>query len=83
MIDSRTSDARLTVYMTSEKIIPILEQYIKKMGFAQADSQVDPKSEDRQFIDDALQEAKNLLERIKAGDDGAIQEASDLIGRNF
>jgi hypothetical protein len=69
--------------MTSEKIIPILEQYIKKMGFAQADSQVDPKSEDRQFIDDALQEAKNLLERIKAGDDGAIQEASDLIGRNF
>jgi len=30
--------------------------------------------------DDALQEAKNLLERIKAGDDGAIQEASDLLG---
>jgi len=28
--------------------------------------------------DDALQRAKNLLERIKAGDDGAIQEASDL-----
>ena len=30
--------------------------------------------------DDALQEAKNLQERIKAGDDGAIQEASDLLG---
>ena len=29
--------------------------------------------------DDALQEAKNLLERIKAGDDGVIQEASDLL----
>jgi len=28
--------------------------------------------------DDALQEAKNLLERVKAGDDGAIQEASNL-----
>jgi len=66
--------------MTREKIIPILEQYIKRLGFAQADPQVDPKWEDQQFIDDALQEAKNLLERIKAGDDGAIQEASGLLG---
>lgn len=49
------------------------------MGFTQADPQVNPKWEDQQFIDDALQEAKNLLERIKAGDDGAIQEASDLL----
>jgi len=31
--------------------------------------------------DDPLQEARNLLERIKARDDGAIQnsEASDLV----
>jgi len=28
--------------------------------------------------DEVLQEAKNLLERIKAGDDGAIEEASHL-----
>ena len=66
--------------MTREKIIPILEQCIKRMEFAQADPQVDPNWEDQQFIDDALQEAKNLLERIKAGDDGAIQEASGLLG---
>jgi hypothetical protein len=71
--------------MTREEIIPILEQYtklkeyMKRMGLAQADSQVDPKSEDQQFIDDALQEAKNLLERIQAGDDGAIEEASGLL----
>ena len=71
--------------MTREEIIPILEQYIKlqqyikRMEFAQADSQVDPKSEGQQVSDDALQEAKNLLERIKACDDGAIQEASDLL----
>ena len=71
--------------MTREEIIPILEQYtklkeyMKRMGLAQADSQVDPTSEGQQVIDDALQEAKNLLERIEAGDDGAIQEASDLL----
>jgi hypothetical protein len=71
--------------MTREEIIPILEQYIKlqqyikRTEFAQADSQVDPTSEGQQVIDDALQEAKNLLERIEAGDDGAIQEASDLL----
>jgi len=68
--------------MTREEIIAILEHYIKRMAFAQADPQVNPRK-DQQFVDDALQEAKNLLERIKAGDDGAIQEASDLIGRNF
>jgi hypothetical protein len=65
--------------MAREKIIAILEQYIKRMEFAQAGPQVNPKWKDQQFIDDALQESKNLLERIKAGDDGAIQEASDLL----
>jgi hypothetical protein len=65
--------------MSREEAISILEQYIKRMEFTQADPQVNPKWEDQQFIDDALQEAKNLLERIKAGDDGAIQEASDLL----
>ena len=65
--------------MSREEAISILEQYIKRMEFAQADPKVNPKWEDQQFIDDTLQEAKNLLERIKAGDDGAIQEASDLL----
>jgi hypothetical protein len=65
--------------MSREEIIPLLEQYIKRMEFAQADPQVNPMWGDQQFIDDAIQEAKNLLERIKAGDDGAIQEASDLL----
>jgi len=65
--------------MTREEIIAILEHYIKRMAFAQADPQVNPKWKDQQFVDDALQEAKNLLERIQAGDDGAIQEASGLL----
>jgi uncharacterized coiled-coil DUF342 family protein len=64
--------------MSREVIIANLERYIKSLAFAQADAQVNPKWED-QLIDDALQEAKNLLERIKAGDDGAMQEASDLL----
>ena len=66
--------------MSRKEAISILEQDIKRMEFAQADPQVNPKWKDQQFIDDALQEAKNLLERIKAGDDGAIQEASGLLG---
>ena len=41
--------------MSREEAISILEQYIKRMEFAQADPQVNPKWEDQQFIDDALQ----------------------------
>jgi len=59
--------------MSRKEAISILEQDIKRIELAQIEPQ-----EDQQFIYDALQEAKNLLEQIsKAGDNGAIQEASD------
>jgi hypothetical protein len=65
--------------MNQEKIITMLEQHIARLQSAQADPHVDPNDEDQQSIQDALDDAKGLLERIKAGDDGAIQEVSDLL----
>jgi hypothetical protein len=67
--------------MTREEIIAILERRIKSMEFAQVDPQVDPREKDQQFIHDALERAKETLERIKAGDEAAIQELSDLFER--
>jgi len=58
-----------------------LEQLIATLESAQADPKVYPNEEDQQFIQDALEHATELLERIKAGDEAAIQEFSDLIGK--
>jgi hypothetical protein len=65
--------------MTREVFIDMLEQHIARLESSQADPQVDPNEEDQQSIKDALDDAKEILERIKAGDEGAIQEASDLL----
>jgi len=65
--------------MTREETIAIVEQYIRRLEFAQADPGVDPREEDQQRIQHAVEFAKELLERVKAGDESAIQEISELI----
>jgi hypothetical protein len=65
--------------MTREVIIAMLEQLIATLENSQADPQVDPNKEDQQSIQDVLDDGKGILERIKAGDEGALQEASHLL----
>jgi hypothetical protein len=61
--------------MNREKLIAMLEQHIARLESTQAD----PNEEDQQHIQNALDDSTGVLERIKAGDEGAIQEASDLL----
>jgi len=60
--------------MTAEEIIAILEQHIEKL-----DELSDAPKEDRQFLQDAKEGTTDLLKRVKAGDESAIQEIDDLL----
>jgi hypothetical protein len=61
--------------MTREEVIAILEQHIKSLEYQQAD----PNEEDWQLIQDAKEGTTDLLKRVKAGDESAIQEIDDLL----
>jgi hypothetical protein len=65
--------------MTKEEIIAGLERDIKGLEFALADPQVHPRENEQQHLDTALEEAKELLEQIKAGDEELIQEISHIL----
>ena len=65
--------------MTREEAITTLEQHIARLGIAQGDAQLDPNEQEWQLLQDAKEETKELLQRIKAGDEAAIQEVSDLL----
>jgi hypothetical protein len=65
--------------MTREEIISMLEQHIERLEYQQADPYVDPQDEDWQLKQDALEGTTGLLQRVKAGDEAAIQEVSDLL----
>jgi uncharacterized coiled-coil DUF342 family protein len=75
MVGVMHHDAR----MTREEAIAMLEQHIARLEIAQADPQVDPNEEEWQLLQDTKEEAKELLERVKAGDEAALQEVSYLL----
>jgi hypothetical protein len=60
--------------MTTEEIIAILEHHIEKL-----DELSDAPKEDRQFLQDAKEGTTDLLKRVKAGDESALQEIDDLL----
>jgi hypothetical protein len=60
--------------MTAEEIIAILEQHIEKL-----DELSDAPKEDRQFLQDAKEGTTDLLKRVNAGDESALQEIDDLL----
>ena len=60
--------------MTREKIIAIQEQHIERL-----DELVDAPEEDWQFLQDAKEGTTDLLRRVKAGDESALQEIDDLL----
>jgi len=62
--------------MTREEAITTLEQHIARL---ERESEW-PGKEDQQFTQDALEGAKELLQRVKAGDKAAIQEVADFEG---
>lgn len=65
--------------MTREEAITMLEQHIARLEIAQGDAQLDPNEQEWQLLQDAKEETKELLQRVKAGDEAAIQEVSDLL----
>jgi hypothetical protein len=65
--------------MTREGAIAILEQHIARLEIAQTDPQRDPNEEEWQLLQDAKEGAKGLLQRVKAGDESAIQEIDNLL----
>lgn len=65
--------------MTREDAIAILEQHIARLEIAQTDPQLDPNQEEWQLLQDAKEGAKGLLQRVKSGDESAIQEIDDLL----
>ena len=65
--------------MTREKATAMLEQHIAKLEIAKTDPRVDPNEEEWQLLQDTKEEAKELLERVKAGDEAALQEVSYLL----
>jgi len=65
--------------MTREEMIAMLEQHIENLEHAQADPEVDPQDEDWQMMQDALEGATGLLQRVKQGDEAAVQEVSELL----
>jgi len=65
--------------MNREEMIAMLEQHIENLERVQADPQVDPQDEDWQMMQDALEGATGLLQRVQEGDEAAIQEVSDLL----
>ena len=60
--------------MTAEEIIAILEQHIEKL-----DELSNAPKEDRQFLQDAKEGTTDLLKRVNAGDESALQEIDDLL----
>ena len=60
--------------MTREEIIAMLEHHIEKL-----DELFDAPKEDRQFRQDAKEGTTDLLKRVKAGDESALQEIDDLL----
>ena len=61
--------------MNKEDAIAILEQRIGELERQKADPTVDP-----EMIQEGLEQFKDLLQRVKAGDEAAIQEVSDSWG---
>jgi len=60
--------------MTKEQIIAILEHHIEKL-----DELADAPKEDHQFLQDCKEGTTDLLKRVKAGDESALQEIDDLL----
>ena len=76
--DKRNPDT-MALAMTREEMIAMLEQHIQNLEHAQADPEVDPQDEDWQMMQDALEGATGLLQRVQEGDEAAIQEVSELL----
>ena len=55
--------------MTREEAITMLEQQIARLEIAQGDAQLDPYEQEWQLLQDAKEETKELLQRVKAGDE--------------
>ena len=68
--------------MNREEMIAMLEQHIERLELAQADPQADPQEEDWQLMQDALEGTTGLLQRVKAGDEAAIEKVSDLLSES-
>jgi prefoldin subunit 5 len=60
--------------MNREEAITTLEQHIARLETALADLQ-----KDCQSMQDAVEGTNELLQRVKAGDEAAIREVSDLL----
>ena len=60
--------------MNREEAIAMLEQHIEKL-----DELSDAPKEDRQFLQDAKEGTTDLLKRVNAGDESALQEIDDLL----
>jgi hypothetical protein len=60
--------------MTKEEIIPMLEQYIKRLEFGR--EIIDPRQAELGL---SLEDAKDCLERVRAGDDDIVEQITEIL----
>ena len=60
--------------MTKEEIIPMLEQYIKRLEFGQ--EIIDPREAKLGL---SLEDARDCLERVRAGDDDIVEQITEIL----
>ena len=68
-------------YVTREEIIAMLEQVIRTLEFGVMNRQVDPREKDQECTGSVLEETKELLVRVKAGDEEAFRQISENFDR--
>ncbi|HYY27120.1 MAG TPA: hypothetical protein VE860_04205 [Chthoniobacterales bacterium] len=64
--------------MTKEEIIPMLEHYIKLLE--SGEETTDPREPEQQLLGLSLEEAKDCLERVRAGDEDLVEQISEILG---
>jgi hypothetical protein len=64
-------------HVTREEIIAMLRQYIEGIEFGQ--ERIDPRETKQQQVDLALEEAKDLLERVRADDEESVRQISAIL----
>jgi hypothetical protein len=67
--------------VTREEIIAMLEQVIRTLEFGVMNRQVDPREKDQECTGSVLEETKELLVRVKAGDEEAFRQISENFDR--
>ena len=68
-------------HVTREEIIAMLELVIRTLEFGVVNPQIDPKEKDQQPSDSVLEETKELLVRVKAGDKEAVRQISEILSQ--